>query len=106
FMDHDESLEVQEQYVSFLVKSVLDNCQLELKTLERDISKLEAIQAPFPRISYDDAITLLKDKGFTDIEWGEDFGAPHETAIAESFEKPVFITNYPKDIKAFYMKPD
>ncbi|MYL63411.1 asparagine--tRNA ligase [Bacillus hwajinpoensis] len=106
FMDHDESLEVQEQYVSFLVRSVLDNCQLELKTLERDISKLEAIQAPFPRISYDDAITLLKDKGFTDIEWGEDFGAPHETAIAESFEKPVFITNYPKDIKAFYMKPD
>jgi asparaginyl-tRNA synthetase len=106
FMNHDESLEVQEQYVSFLVKSVLENCQLELKTLERDISKLEAIQAPFPRISYDDAITLLKDKGFTDIEWGEDFGAPHETAIAESFEKPVFITNYPKDIKAFYMKPD
>ncbi|WP_226657506.1 asparagine--tRNA ligase [Pseudalkalibacillus hwajinpoensis] len=106
FMNHDESLEVQEQYVSFLVKSVLENCQIELKTLERDVSKLEAIQAPFPRISYDDAITLLKDKGFTDIEWGEDFGAPHETAIAESFEKPVFITNYPKDIKAFYMKPD
>ncbi|KMM38189.1 asparagine--tRNA ligase [Guptibacillus hwajinpoensis] len=106
FMNHDESLEVQEQYVSFLVQSVLDNCQLELKTLDRDLSKLEAIKAPFPRISYDDAITLLKDKGFTDIEWGEDFGAPHETAIAESFEKPVFITNYPKDIKAFYMKPD
>ena len=106
FMNHDESLEVQEQYVSFLVQSVLDNCQMELKTLDRDLSKLEAIKAPFPRISYDDAITLLKDKGFTDIEWGEDFGAPHETAIAESFEKPVFITNYPKDIKAFYMKPD
>ncbi|MCA0985745.1 asparagine--tRNA ligase [Guptibacillus algicola] len=106
FMDHEESLEVQEQYVSFLVKSVLENCQIELKTLGRDVAKLEAIQAPFPRISYDDAITLLKEKGFTDIEWGEDFGAPHETAIAESFEKPVFITNYPKDIKAFYMKPD
>ncbi len=106
FMNHDESLEVQEQYVSFLVQSVLSNCQIELKTLDRDLSKLEAIKAPFPRITYDDAITLLKDKGFTDIEWGEDFGAPHETAIAESFEKPVFITNYPKDIKAFYMKPD
>ncbi|WP_347549883.1 asparagine--tRNA ligase [Pseudalkalibacillus hwajinpoensis] len=106
FMNHEESLEVQEQYVSFLVQSVLENCQIELKTLDRDLSKLEAIKAPFPRISYDDAITLLKDKGFTDIEWGEDFGAPHETAIAESFEKPVFITNYPKDIKAFYMKPD
>ncbi|MGB8001290.1 MAG: asparagine--tRNA ligase [Anaerobacillus sp.] len=106
FMNHDESLEVQEQYVSFLVQSVLDNCQIELKTLDRDLSKLEAIKAPFPRITYDDAVKLLKDKGFTDIEWGEDFGAPHETAIAESFEKPVFITNYPKDIKAFYMKPD
>ena len=106
FMNHEESLEVQEQYVSFLVQSVLDNCQIELKTLDRDLSKLEAIKAPFPRISYDDAVNLLKDKGFTDIEWGEDFGAPHETAIAESFEMPVFITNYPKDIKAFYMKPD
>ncbi|MGA9287999.1 MAG: asparagine--tRNA ligase [Anaerobacillus sp.] len=106
FMNHEESLEVQEQYVSFLVQSVLNNCQIELKTLDRDLSKLEAIKAPFPRISYDDAVNLLKDKGFTDIEWGEDFGAPHETAIAESFEMPVFITNYPKDIKAFYMKPD
>ncbi|MEN1969378.1 asparagine--tRNA ligase [Lentibacillus sp. N15] len=106
FVDHEESLEIQEQYVSFVVQSVLANCKLELAVLERDISKLEAIKAPFPRISYDDAIELLKEKGFDDIEWGEDFGAPHETAIAESFDKPVFITNYPKDIKAFYMKPD
>ncbi|MFD2045839.1 asparagine--tRNA ligase [Ornithinibacillus salinisoli] len=106
FVDHDESLEIQEQYVSFIVQSVLENCKLELETLGRDTSKLENIKAPFPRISYDKAIQLLKDKGFTDIEWGEDFGAPHETAIAESFEKPVFITNYPAEIKAFYMKPD
>ncbi|WP_430785602.1 asparagine--tRNA ligase [Virgibacillus flavescens] len=106
FVDHDESLEVQENYVSFLAQSVLDNCKLELGILERDTTKLELIKAPFPRISYDDAITLLKDKGFDDIEWGEDFGSPHETAIAEHFEKPVFITNYPAEIKAFYMKPD
>jgi asparaginyl-tRNA synthetase len=106
FTDHEENLKVQEQYVSYLVKSVLENCQMELKTLERDITKLEKIQAPFPRISYDDAIKLLKDKGFDDIEWGDDFGAPHETAIAESFDKPVFITCYPTNIKAFYMKPD
>ncbi|MEW9674739.1 asparagine--tRNA ligase [Lentibacillus sp. L22] len=106
FVDHEESLEIQEQYVSFVVQSVLTNCKLELATLERDTSKLEAIKAPFPRISYDKAVELLKEKGFDDIEWGEDFGAPHETAIAESFNKPVFITNYPKDIKAFYMKPD
>ncbi|AXI09327.1 asparagine--tRNA ligase [Oceanobacillus zhaokaii] len=105
FVTHEESLEIQENYVSYVVKSVLDNCQLELDILERDLSKLENITAPFPRISYDDAITLLKEKGFTDIEWGEDFGAPHETAIAEDFDKPVFITNYPAEIKAFYMKP-
>lgn len=106
FIDHDESLEIQEQYVSFVVQSVLSNCKLELDTLERDTTKLEAIKAPFPRISYDGAIKLLKEKGFTDIEWGEDLGAPHETSIAESFDKPVFITNYPTEIKAFYMKPD
>lgn len=106
FMDHEESLQLQENYVTYLVQSVLKNCQTELKTLERDTSKLEKVKAPFPRITYDDAIRLLKDKGFDDIEWGEDFGAPHETAIAESFDKPVFITNYPTKIKAFYMKPD
>jgi asparaginyl-tRNA synthetase len=105
FMDHDESLEVQENYVAFVVQSVLKNCQLELDALERDTSKLENITAPFPRITYDEAIDLLKEKGFDDIEWGEDFGAPHETAIAESYDKPVFIINYPKDIKSFYMKP-
>ena len=106
FTDHEESLVIQENYVSYLVKSVLDNCQSELKTLGRDLTKLEAIKAPFPRISYDDAIKLLKDKGFDDIDWGDDFGAPHETAIAESFDKPVFITNYPTTFKSFYMKPD
>ena len=105
FVEHEESLEIQEQYVSFVVQSVLENCKLELNVLERDTSKLEKIKAPFPRISYDDAIELLKEKGFTDIEWGEDFGAPHETAIAENFDMPVFITNYPAEIKAFYMKP-
>lgn len=106
FVEHAESLEIQEQYVSYLVKSVLENCKMELKMLERDISKLEKIKAPFPRISYDEAVKLLQEKGFDDIKWGEDFGAPHETAIAESFDMPVFITNYPADIKAFYMKPD
>jgi len=106
FVDHEENLEIQEQYVSYLVQSVLENCKMELKTLDRDITKLENIKAPFPRITYDDAIKLLKEKGFDDIEWGDDFGAPHETAIAESFDKPVFITHYPTNIKAFYMKPD
>ncbi|MEH6939478.1 asparagine--tRNA ligase [Bacillus sp. JJ664] len=106
FMDHEDNLVVQENYVSHLAQSVLKNCQLELKTLGRDVAKLENIKAPFPRISYDDAIKFLNEKGFDDITWGDDFGAPHETAIAESFDKPVFITKYPAKIKSFYMKPD
>jgi asparaginyl-tRNA synthetase len=105
FYEHEDSLKVQEEYVAHIVQSVLKNCQLELKTLGRDVSKLEKIQAPFPRISYDEAIEFLHEKGFNDIQWGDDFGAPHETAIAESYEKPVFITNYPKGIKPFYMQP-
>ncbi|WP_053036606.1 asparagine--tRNA ligase [Staphylococcus haemolyticus] len=106
FTNHVESLEVQEQYVSHVVKSVLKNCQLELKALDRDTSKLEKVSAPFPRISYDDAIKFLKEEGFNDIEWGEDFGAPHETAIANHYDLPVFITNYPTKIKPFYMQPN
>jgi asparaginyl-tRNA synthetase len=104
FVDHEENLRVQEQFVSHIVQSVLTHCQSELKTLERDVSKLEKVIGPFPRITYDDAIAFLHEKGF-DIPWGEDFGAPHETAIAEAYDKPVFITHYPTSIKAFYMKP-
>ncbi|MDN7225786.1 asparagine--tRNA ligase [Planococcus liqunii] len=105
FTEHAESLEVQEQYVAHLVQSVLKNCKLELERLGRDTSKLENIKAPFPRITYDDAIKWLNDKGFDDIKWGDDFGAPHETAIAESYDMPVFIVNYPIGIKPFYMQP-
>ncbi|MBT2754940.1 asparagine--tRNA ligase [Mesobacillus foraminis] len=105
FYEHEDNLKVQEQYVSYIVQSVLKNCQVELKTLGRDTSKLENIQAPFPRITYDDALKLLHEKGFTDVQWGDDFGAPHETAIAESYDKPVFITHYPTSLKAFYMQP-
>ncbi|WP_239254509.1 asparagine--tRNA ligase [Listeria ilorinensis] len=106
FYKLEDSLEVQEQYVAFLVKSVLDNCMLELERLGRDTTHLEKMTAPFPRITYTEAIELLKKQGFDDIEWGDDFGAPHETAIADSFEKPVFITHYPKAIKPFYMPED
>ncbi|MEC2056690.1 asparagine--tRNA ligase [Peribacillus psychrosaccharolyticus] len=106
FYQHEDSLQVQEQYVSFIVQSVLKNCQLELNTLGRDLTKLEQIQAPFPRITYDEALKFLHDKGFDDIKWGDDLGAPHETAIAESYDKPVFITHYPTSLKPFYMQPD
>ncbi|WP_438445654.1 asparagine--tRNA ligase [Gorillibacterium sp. sgz5001074] len=105
FVDLEENLRIQEEFVSHVVQSVVANCRKELETLERDISKLENIKAPFPRITYDEAIKFLQDNGH-DIPWGEDFGAPHETAIAESYDKPVFITHYPTSIKAFYMKPD
>lgn len=105
FTDHEENLRVQEQFISHVVQSVVKNCRKELETIGRDISKLEAIQAPFPRITYDEAIEFLQSEGH-EISWGEDFGAPHETAIAEKYEKPVFITHYPASFKAFYMKPD
>ncbi len=105
FVEFEENLQVQENYVSFIVQSVLKNCKIELNTLGRDTSKLEQIKAPFPRITYDEAIELLKEKGFDDIEWGDDFGAPHETAIAEHYDKPVFITRYPTSLKPFYMQP-
>lgn len=105
FVEFDENLEYQENYVSYIVQSVLENCKVELHTLGRDTSKLENIKAPFPRITYDEALKFLKDKGFDDVEWGDDFGAPHETAIAESYDKPVFITHYPTSLKPFYMQP-
>lgn len=105
FMHQDESLEVQEQYVAFLVQSVLDNCDYYLDILERDKEVLKKYtQLPYDRISYDEAIELLNKNGFDDIKWGDDFGSPHETFIAKQSERPVFILNYPKAIKPFYMK--
>lgn len=106
FMHQEESLEIQEKYVAFLVENVLAHCDYALDVLERDKARLQTYtQLPFPRITYDEAITLLQENGFDDITFGDDFGAPHETFIANSFDKPVFILNYPKAIKPFYMKP-
>jgi len=105
FVDHEENLRVQEQFVSYVVSRVLERCRPELATLGRDTSALVRVQAPFPRITYDEALALLKEDGM-ELTWGEDFGAPHETAIAQRFDRPVFITHYPASFKAFYMKPD
>jgi asparaginyl-tRNA synthetase len=105
FVEHEENLKIQEEFVSYIVAYVLERCRPELARLQRDVSKLENVVAPFPRITYDEAIELLQKEGH-EIKWGEDFGAPHETAIAEKYDKPVFITHYPAEIKAFYMKPD
>ena len=103
FADSNDNMRLQEEFVSFLVARALENCQDELKELERDTSKLEVITAPFPRISYTDAIATLQAQG-SDIQWGADLGADDETALAKAYDKPLFVMNYPKAFKAFYMK--
>lgn len=105
FFDLEQNMRLQEDMVSYVVQRVLERCQNELKVLERDISKLENIKAPFPRISYTEAVDILNKAG-EEFPWGEDFGAPHETIISSQFDRPVFVHRYPTTIKAFYMKPD
>ena len=105
FFDVDDNMRLQEDMVVYVIERVLERCRNELKLIERDISKLEAIKKPFPRISYTDAVALLNKAG-EPFEWGDDFGAPHETIIGNHFESPVFVHHYPTAIKAFYMKPD
>jgi asparaginyl-tRNA synthetase len=97
--------QVAEELIVFVVGRVLENRRAELATLERDISKLEAVQPPFPRISYDEAVSLLQSKG-SGIRWGDDFGGDEETLLSQSFDRPVMIDRYPASIKAFYMQPD
>ena len=105
FADLDECICVEEELVSYIVRRCLKNRARELDVLERDTSYLENIVPPFPRITYDEAIALLKEKGVP-AEWGDDFGAPQETALGEAFDKPVFVHHYPTAIKAFYMEAD
>jgi asparaginyl-tRNA synthetase len=115
FCDLDGLMEVEEQFVSDIIKRVLAERQAELQSLGRDISQLERVAPPFPRISYDEAIEIIhqirdetedpEQKELLKIEWGMDFGSPHETKLAERFEKPVFVYGYPTQVKAFYMEP-
>ena len=101
--DSNDNMRLQEDLITYLVERALERCRDDLVVLERDLSKLESVKTPFPRIDYTDAIRILKEKGH-DIEWGSDLGAPDETALAEDHDRPVFIMNYPKEAKAFYMK--
>jgi asparaginyl-tRNA synthetase len=101
----DDVMDLAEGLVVSVVARVLDTRKTELKALERDTSKLELVKSPFPRISYDEAATILKDKGLP-FEWGGDFGAPDETALSEQFDRPICVHRYPSAVKAFYMKPD
>lgn len=107
FMHQEESLELQERYIAYLVQSVLDHCDYALTLLGRDKGLLKNYtKLPYPRISYDEAVKLLQDSGeFDGLEWGADFGSPEETYLANHFNQPVFVVNYPKAIKPFYMKP-
>jgi asparaginyl-tRNA synthetase len=103
FADSDANMKLQEEFVSYLVQRAVENCTEELAILERDTEALATVKPPFPRVSYTDAITFLKEKGH-EIEWGSDLGAPDEAAISEQHDRPVFVYNYPKEAKAFYMK--
>jgi len=115
FCDLDGVMEVEEQFTSYIVQQVLEKCGPELKSLGRDVTRLEKISPPFPRISYDEAVKMLlqirdettdaEKKELLNIEWGMDFGAPHETELTNRFEKPVFVYGYPTQVKAFYMEP-
>jgi asparaginyl-tRNA synthetase len=100
----DDAIALAEGLVVSVVARVLDTRRQELKVLERDTSKLERVKGPFPRITYDAAATILKEKGLP-FEWGGDFGSPDETTLSEQFDGPIAVTGYPSAIKAFYFKP-
>ena len=103
YQDHEGNLELQEQMISALVAEVLSSCGKELETLGRDTAALSRITPPFPRLQYGEAVERLQGMGHA-IQWGEDLGAEEETSLAAAYDKPLFVTHYPKKVKAFYMK--
>ena len=105
FYDLKMNMDLMEEFVEHIVQTVLKNRRTELEILERDITKLENIKRPFPRISYDEGVKIIHGKGLQ-FEYGNDFGAPDEAAISEDFDRPVMVHTWPKEVKAFYMKED
>ncbi len=103
FNDSEDNMKLQEDFVSFLVQRVLERRPAELKEVERDVTKLENIKVPFPRINYTDAVATLQAKGSA-VQWGDDLGAEDEALLVADYDRPIFIVNYPKEAKAFYMK--
>src|ERR1700761_243150 len=111
YLQLDGLMELAEQFITFIVTRCLEKRRPELETIGRDITKLEKIATPFPRVSYDDAVKMLQDghaKGLVEnkFEYGGDFGSPDETYISSQFDRPVMIHRYPASVKAFYMEPD
>jgi asparaginyl-tRNA synthetase len=104
YLDFEGNLALQEEMVGHIVARVLEQRRPELGRLERDTAMLEKVIPPFPRVSYDQAVELLA--ATEPLKWGEDFGAPHEVALAAHFDRPVFVHRFPAAVKAFYMKPD
>jgi asparaginyl-tRNA synthetase len=105
FAHLDDACDLAEGLVATIVATVLEKRRPELKVLERDVSKLEAVRPPFPRLRYDDAVKILQQKG-SEIQWGGDFGGTDETILSEQFDRPVLVTHYPAQVKAFYMATD
>ncbi len=105
YSDLDDNMDLAEDLIVYLTQNVIRSREREFNTLERDIGKLENVKKPFPRVSYDEALEILKRKGF-DVPWGEDLGGDEETAISEEFDRPIMIHRYPAKCKAFYMKND
>ncbi|MDI6765335.1 MAG: asparagine--tRNA ligase [Bacteroidota bacterium] len=105
FNDLNDNMELAEEFLEHIVASVLKNRSAELKTLERNISFLEKVKKPLPKISYTEAVEILHKKGIN-FEWGNDFGGTDETVISEGFDRPVIVHRYPAKVKAFYMKRD
>jgi len=103
YCDADESMKIQEDMVAYIAQAVARKCRPHLEKLERDIAKLEAVQTPFPRLDYGEAIKILQQNG-SEITWGSDLGAEDETILSNRYDRPLFIVNYPKRAKAFYMK--
>ena len=101
----DDVIELAEGLIVYVVGRALEKRKRELQVLERDTTKLEKVQSPFPRVSYDAAVEILKKKGLP-FEWGGDFGAPDETALSEEYDRPICVHRYPAAVKAFYMKQD
>jgi len=103
FNDSDANMRLQEEFVSYIVARCLERRRPELAELERDVSKLESVKPPFPRVDYTDAVKILQGKGST-VQWGDDLGAEDEALLVEGYDRPIFVFNYPKEAKAFYMK--
>ena len=103
WLDSEGNMRLQEDFVSYVVGRVLERRRDELEQLERDIDRLATVTPPFDRMSYTEAVTFLKGAG-SEVEWGADLGAEHETVLTEGREKPLFVYDYPRQAKAFYMK--